>query len=171
MFNKYYNIPTSYDIYTYETINLDWNKIKKPLEEYNAKNELIGYSWYYGDEIVLEFETTGTVDYATDIYDSSYNPSDDSSDEHSVRNVFGDFYEDVEDYLSKGILKLELYDFRREKVFEQCLPGSSDVKFLITAKSSERLFKGVYRCKLTFIGEQCAIQTLINPEDYIIMIK
>lgn len=162
MLNKYYNIPTSYDIYTYETINLNWDKIKKPLEEYNAKGEMIGYSWYYGDEIVLEFETTGTVDYATNTYDSS---------DDSFESTFGDFYEDVETYLSKGVLKLELFDFRREKVFEQTLPGSSDVKFLLTEKSSERLFRGVYRCKLTFIGEQCAVQTLINPEDYIIMIK
>lgn len=160
MFNKYYNIPTSYDIYTYETLNLNWNKIKKPLEEYNAKNELIGYSWYYGDEIVLEFETTGTVDYATDTY------SDSSSVDDS-----GEFYEDVDTYLSSGILKLELFDFRREKVFEQILPGAADVKFLITEESSERLFKGVYRCKLTFIGDKYAKQTLVNPEDYIIMIR
>lgn len=160
MFNKYGNIPTSYDIYTYETLDINWNKIRKPLEQYNAMNQLVGYTWYYGDEIVLEFETTGTVDYATDTYDDS-SDIDDS----------GDFYEDVETYLSKGILKLEIFDFRREKVFEQVLPGSSDVKFLLTKKSSERLFKGIYRCKLTFIGEDCAVQTLITPEDYIITIK
>ncbi len=34
---------------------------KKPYEEYNAKNELIGYWWYYGDTINLDFHITGNI--------------------------------------------------------------------------------------------------------------
>ena len=33
----------------------------KPYELYNAKNELEGYFWYYGDSINLDFSITGEV--------------------------------------------------------------------------------------------------------------
>lgn len=35
--------------------------VKKPYEEYNAEGKLIGYYWYYGDTINLEFNIDGDI--------------------------------------------------------------------------------------------------------------
>ena len=40
---------------------LPYGKYKKPYEEYNEKNELVGYYWYYGDIINLQFNITGEI--------------------------------------------------------------------------------------------------------------
>lgn len=44
-----------------EPSNLSPRAPKKPYEDYNVKNELIGYWWYYGDTINLDFHITGDI--------------------------------------------------------------------------------------------------------------
>ena len=45
---------------------LDPLKASKPYEEYNAKGELVGYSWYQGETINLEFNIDGEIIVETD---------------------------------------------------------------------------------------------------------
>ena len=40
---------------------LEPTKAGKPYEEYNAKGELIGYSWYHGETVNLEFNIDGEI--------------------------------------------------------------------------------------------------------------
>lgn len=40
---------------------LEPNERSKPYELYNAKNELEGYYWYYGDELILDFAIDGEI--------------------------------------------------------------------------------------------------------------
>ena len=40
---------------------LDPIQASKPYEEYNAKGELIGYFWHYGESLNLEFNIDGEI--------------------------------------------------------------------------------------------------------------
>ena len=69
MFQNYYNIP---DTYIPNNMSCDCSRGKsytkldpiegsKPFEEYNAKGELIGYFWRYGETLNLEFNIDGEI--------------------------------------------------------------------------------------------------------------
>ena len=36
-------------------------QFRKPFEEYNAEGKLIGYYWYYGNTVSLQFNITGEI--------------------------------------------------------------------------------------------------------------
>jgi hypothetical protein len=56
---KEYTTPRSYT-------KLDGNDLSKPYELMNAKNELEGYFWNYGDVLNLEFNITGEITVESD---------------------------------------------------------------------------------------------------------
>lgn len=145
MFETYHNIPTSY----MPKVNpIGTSKYKCPLEEYNIRGELIGYSWKHGDSIVLEFTTEGDITY-TDL----------------------EFYEDAETYLKGKQMHLLIYNFRHECVYRDLQDASTIVKFYINANSSEQLVEGVYTCQLLLIDNLENVQTLVSPDDYKLIIK
>lgn len=69
MFTNYNNIDPSYVPNNMHTIckkpqsytKLDPLKLSKPYELYNAKNELEGYFWHHGENIVLDFSIFGEI--------------------------------------------------------------------------------------------------------------
>ena len=85
MFDNYQNIDKSVDICNpYAKDCQLQQKPRMPLELLNAKNEFIGYGWHQGEPIVLEFTTTGSVQF------------DDQS------------WEEAKDYMYGKICKFEL---------------------------------------------------------------
>ena len=147
MFNNYKNIPNDYIPNNIKPPEYYHPAPKYPLEEYNAKGELIGYSWHYGDTVVLEFCTSGEV-----IYDN--------------------YYEDAETYLKGKTFRLDLFDFRYENVYSDKLSAETTVKFHIDAQTSDRLFRGVYRCTLTLIDDKTNLEyTLVDKDSCVFMIE
>ena len=70
---------------------------KKPYEEYNAKGELIGYWWNYGDTVNLEFKLSGQI---TDFEEPGHNIS-------------------IDDFLllTKNVMAtMNIYNFRHEVI-------------------------------------------------------
>ena len=69
MFDNYDNLSKHYKPYNLNNVStkvesytaLNPIESSKPYEEYNVKGELIGYKWYYGNSINLEFNIDGQV--------------------------------------------------------------------------------------------------------------
>lgn len=66
MFDGYQDLDNYYVPSNIRPPKPDCNKLKscapiKPYEDYNDKNELIGYWWYYGNTVVLEFNINGEI--------------------------------------------------------------------------------------------------------------
>ena len=149
MFTNYDLVPESYIPCNSQQDILGCQRPRKPLEEYDIFGNLVGYSWDFGDSVILEFCTSGNVYYEDQ-----------------------DVQEDAETYLSGKIFRLELYDFRYEVVFSYDIPAATNVKITIDANSSERLVKGAYHLKFTLIDEEASVTTtLIDGDDCIIYIK
>ena len=74
MFLNYQNLADNYipnnliNAFPYRTkeTKLDPITASKPFEEYNAKGELIGYFWRYGETLNLEFNIEGEITIETD---------------------------------------------------------------------------------------------------------
>ena len=120
---------------------VDFTNIKKPLAYYNAKDEFLGYAWNYGDSIILEFTTTGDVQYNED-----------------------EVWEDASTYLVGKKMHLDVFDFRYEVVFDATVDAGTVVKFLIDENSSKRLVKGVYTFRLTLIDEEANTKYTLMPQ-------
>lgn len=146
IFPTYENLPSSYIPNNLIDQALDLRIQKKPLETYDASGNLVGYSWYYGDAIVIEFTTTGNV-----VFDEGY-------------------YQDAASYFINKKLRLQFFDFRYNTVYDVIQPASVQAKFYITNTTSKTFVRGTYRCKLTLIDdadEDNVINcTLIDVDDY-----
>ena len=141
MFENYQNIPECYTPQN-RCSRPDVRLVPEciPLAAYNAKEEFIGFTWNYGDNIVLEFETTGEA-----IYDDADLP--------------GDFYEDADMYLKDKVFTLRLYNFRHEVVVEACVPAATKVKFYVDSKTYPDLCKGTYHYTLTCTDKKPTMKT------------
>ena len=147
MFTNYENIPASYIPCNLKESIACKEPYINPMEEYNAKGEFIGYSWMYGDNVVLEFCTSGEV-------------------------IFDGYYEDAETYLNGKQLLLQLFDFRYENIYSDQINASTSAKFYIDYEQSKQLVKGVYTCKLILIDNENNIRyTLINNDDCVFMVN
>lgn len=131
--------------------------VKRPLEQYNSKDELIGYTWNYGDSVLLEFETTGTVTFEED-----------------------GVYMEAKDYLEGKFFHLDIYDFRYELVFHTEVPAHELTHITIIYDEKDftnklRLTRGNYKMKLTLIEKDddenvIETHTMIEPNDCLITI-
>lgn len=150
LFTNYDNLPETYVPNNMRKQNPVLGKYPpvKPLEEYNAKGELVGYSWKYGDNVVLNFKLSGYVTYD----EASYN-------------------ETVATYLSSGNQKLvfNIYDFRfnsiyeAEPLFKANDDGTVTTMLFIYDMLSQVMVKGVYYVSLAIEGT--LPNPLYNPED------
>ena len=158
MFSNYENIPTSY-----VPNNMTPQKpapvvAKSPLTMYNAKGDFIGYTWKYGDEIILNFLISGNVIY------------DDSGDAQSA------FYETAEQYLEGKYLIFELINFRYEVAWIGRQHASTNAKFYIDQKCSKEILPGTYRGRLTLVesldstADQKTV-VLADTDSYLFTIK
>jgi hypothetical protein len=113
----------------------------KPYEEYNVKGELIGYYWYYGDVVNLEYNIDGEV---TDVESGTY-----------IR---------ANEWLETKRCKVTLLDFRHEVVASKVFPGSSQITFTIDSALSKSLLRGVYYCRLAVIDTDDE-ETILSQTD------
>lgn len=142
MFENYDYIPGTFIPCNSCPPKVDFTQIRKPLAYYNAKDEFLGYAWKYGDSIVLEFTTTGEVQYNED-----------------------EAWEDAATYLEGKKIQLDIFDFRYEVVYSYIVPAGTVVKFLIDETSSKRLVKGVYSFRLTLIDEEANTRYTLMPQE------
>lgn len=158
--------------------------IGKPYELYNAKGELEGYFWRYGDSINLEFTLLGEITF---------------EDGSGTGN-----YINAADFLRDKTIVIDLYNFRLEKIYssinngveliDRCFPKSSDtsidfidagtafddssytqikdpsVSLCIDPELSKQLVKGIYYCSLTVIGNGYS-EMIFSPEDCKLLVK
>lgn len=142
MFDNYQNIDKSVDICNpYAKDYQLQQKPRMPLELLNAKNEFIGYGWHQGEPIVLEFITTGSVQF------------DDQS------------WEEAKDYMYGKICKFELFNFRYEKVYETDIPADEIVNVVIDCELSNAMCKGMYYGRLTLIDLEHKLTYVLIDND------
>lgn len=142
MFDSYENIPQGYKP-TNRPLNIDTRLPKKPLAIYGPDGEVVGFSWCYGDGVVLDFSTVG---YVTD--------------------DFTGYYQDAETYLKNKVVKLQLFDHRHNVVHEDVLGAGVNVKFIITPEASMKLLRNTYTCSLKLFDEDGReITTLFKESD------
>ena len=195
--SKAFDKPQSYT-------KLDPREGSKPYELYNAKGELEGYYWYYGNMLNLEFCIDGelTVESNSIIYKTAnqepnlrtegrlgqkiYNIADFKSwqcvaitqhgyewqqDSEFTYPIQGEkVYVAADSYLADKTFKLSIYNFRYQKIYEQCFQGTSNLIVPIDAKLSELMGKGLYYCTLEVEGPEIK-ETLFSINDCKLLVK
>ena len=158
------------------------NNNTKPYELYNAKGELEGYFWHYGDQIDLEFSLQGELTLDDDTPTGNYI--------------------DVQDFLEDKNIIIRLYDFRFNIIYSKVSniqyeamtsPAKDNIidyidggtafsdsslnpdveptaKLSIDAELSKKLVKGVYYCSLEVDGHSFH-ETLFAPQDCKLLVK
>lgn len=138
-------------------------KPKLPYVAYNFAGEPIGYTWNYGDSIILEFKTTGNViyenqdvlSYAADKYDG--------------------FVEDAETYLKGKKFQALMYDSRYNLVAHCEADAAPVVRILSDNFYPATVVPGTYRLKLILIDkidtETTLRYTLLDGDECLIYIK
>lgn len=151
IFSNYDNTIADNDNVSYPTCDCSkFNNIraKKPYADYNAEGTQIGYFWYHGDTINLEFTIEGNV---TDEENSTYQTAD--------------------DFLQNKKCVVTLYNFRYEVVDEKVFNGNTTVTYEISKELSDKLIPGVYYCSLKIIKDTTTIYTLFGPNDCVLTVK
>ncbi len=136
--------------------------MKKPYEEYNAEGELIGYYWYYGDTVELDFHITGEITIESDsiIYCGANEcPTIDTEgviDQKAINIV------DFISWTLTAITEDLEYVWTQDEIFTE--PTDGDIPMYISAQSflkdkqiSVRLFN--------FRGEELDIKTYAGSAD------
>ena len=119
-----------------------------PYEEYNMQGELVGYWWYQGDTVNLEFNISGEV-----VVEGSQT------------------YITAEDFLQDKQITVKLYNFRREIIAQQTYPGNTTITFSIDDKLAKELVQGVYYTTLEVWSWDVFNKTLIKQEQCTLTIK
>lgn len=206
------NMFDKYTITSEQPCNLNKKHInrscKKPYEEYNAEGELVGYFWYYGEAINLQFEITGEVTIENDaivytvpgeypttstlgiVNQKAYNLAENKSwtctsviildnsflyvwvqdaDYFYPNNDGKAVYVSASDYLADKKARIEIYNFRYEKLVEQVVDASSIVNFNIDLDLSAKLLKGVYYCCVSILSDENIVYLNHLNEDAIVL--
>lgn len=148
MFENYTNIPRCYTPNNIIETPIEHPVFKYPLMEYDLKGNLIGFSWHYYDTIILEFLTCGNVYYDEGVA------------------------EDAETYLKGKLFSLKIYNFRYELIFEDLIPASNVVKYVLSEKLRKMLIPNTYSMSVTLIDEENDVQqTLLDGNVLKIFVK
>ena len=138
MFRNYQDIPDSY-IPSNTTKSFCMDRVpENPIAVYDANGVIIGYSWYYGDNIVLEFKTTGEVTEDSNLTTES-----------------------LDYYLRGKKFELSFINFRYETVYTMTIDADEIVKFYIEGDIYKNLCRGVYTLKLNLLDESKQIVTTL----------
>lgn len=193
------NMFDNYTITSEQPCNLNRKHVnkscRKPYEEYNAEGKLVGYYWYYGDAINLQFEITGEVsvdndaivytalgDYPTTstigtIGQKAYNITEskswtcseiiESNDQIEYIYIWLEdsefkypdnggkaIYISASQYLTGKKARIEIFDFRYNKILEQVIDASSINNFNIDLETSAKLLKGIYYCQVSLLSDK-----------------
>lgn len=154
MFTNYQNLSEHYipnNLAQHQTKPHSYTKfnpceITKPYELYNAKNELEGYYWHYGDAINLDFSIEGEV------------TLDDGT------------YITANDFLKDKLYTIKLYDFRLNEIYTQAGKSSTNIVLNIDKNLSSKFVRGVYYCSLQISGKEFQ-ETLFSPQDCKLLVK
>lgn len=148
MFNNYQNIPKEYVPNNIKPPDYYHPAVKFPLEEYDIRGNLIGFSWKYLDTIILEFITTGNV-----LYDDG-------------------IAEDADVYLTDKKFSIKFYNFRYEEIFKDEVESTNYLKYYISDKLKNLLIPGTYSMSVTLIDEENdVVETLLDSNILKIFIK
>lgn len=155
MFTNYQNLSENYipnNLYQQLTkpcsyTKLDICDLTRPYELYDAKGELEGYYWYYGNNIVLEFNIEG-----------------------DINEITSDGFIDLQDYLKDKVATLYIYNFRNEALYQKTIQADSTVVFEIDSEASKKLVKGVYTCELLIANSKVS-HTAFGQDDCTFLVK
>lgn len=150
MFKNYENIPENYVPNNQNTYMNDNRLPRKPMEVYNANNELIGYSWVYGDGVTLEFTITG-----------------------NIKNRGDTEYVEAKDFLVGKGVTFEIYNSRHLIIFTKTLECESNViKITLSEKESLSIPRDIYTCKL-YLSQMAHNEriTLFNEDNGYLYVK
>lgn len=140
-----------------------------PYAEYNANNELVGYYWYYGDTVDIQFDVTGEVTIESDAI--VYTASGDMPQENTVGYINQKAY-NIVDYISWTCVAIveDKYIWTEDKIFEA--PDNGGKLLYISAKNflKDMLYKiciynGRYELLYTFDGNASTNISLHIDED------
>lgn len=108
----------------------------KPFEDINFAGELVGYYWYYGDTLKLEFIIDGEV-------------IDDSGNYIKASDYFSDTT------FSNKSVKFRLFDFRHEEIYSKEFTevDTNVITIDIDQELSNSLERGTYYCSLELIDD------------------
>lgn len=154
MFNNYENIDSKYtpNNSDYCKCNLKPARPNKPYEEYDISGNLIGYWWYYGNTVNLEFNIEGEVTYEGN-----------------------DSYVSAKEFLKDKQIEIKLFNFRREEIISKIFKDQEDMStviFEIDKDLSEELVRGVYYCSLVVLNNDGTyIQTLLDLDNCTLRVK
>lgn len=149
MFDNYNNLPNNYLPNNTNQKLVDNRLPRKPLAEYNVYNQLVGYSWSYGDSVILEFTTSGTV-------------VDDKKD----------VYMTAEEYLKGKHYKLEILNFKFNVIYTKVQLAEKTTTFIISKEdSAEYLTRGTYSCRLTLVDNENNEVVLFNYDNGNLYVK
>lgn len=158
MFDTYENIPQNYvpnNIKPNDPLACKCppNKLEPikpilPYEEYNVEGELIGYYWYYGDQVNLEFNIDGEV---TLVDEETYIPA--------------------EDFLKDKKITITILDFRNNIVVDRVFDASTKVIFMVDKELSKKMVRGVYNCTVTVWDDDGFTKTIFANEDATFIVK
>lgn len=193
MFDNYKNIPSSYtpcNMCCGDNLisERDVLAARKPLEAYDALGRFIGFSWNYGNSIVLEFTTTGAVTYddgsqedaetyltsttkapQPDVEEPNLSP-DDNPIKGNPYNVLGGttdsnvFNTDTDAPIDSGsnyagkVFEIKLYNFRYEVVYRAQIKAEAVAKLYIGKETSMLLKPGKYYGSVTLIDNINSIE-------------
>lgn len=129
------------------TSKLDPCEITKPYELYDAKGDLEGYYWYYGESIVLDFSIDG-----------------------EITELEANGYVSLEDYLKDKTASLKLYDFRGVAVFCSTIKAATQLVFSIDSEMSKKIVKGTYGCELAIFNNNVS-HKIFNRNDCTFLVK
>lgn len=154
MFENYQNISTQYTPNNYQTNNMGNQSIQtsnpnKPYEVKDARGNLIGYFWYYGNSVVLTFDISG-----------------------EYTSVSENVYVDVQDVLSGCTLTLTIYDNRYNIIHQESVyPNSTSVDFVIDSQVSSKMLKGKYTMQLVASNGSGYNETLFGVDTCIFEVR
>ena len=120
----------------------------KPFEVKDARGNLIGYFWYYGNSVVLSFDVVGEY-------------------------VSGsDTYLNVDDVVAGCSMTLTIYNSRHDIAYQKTVDAKSTVEFVISGQESTKLLKGKYTMQLVLSNFSVGYnETLFGSDTCIIEVR
>lgn len=173
MFEKYDTVPEGYIPNNFKKyLNRDNRndkliviKVDSPYAIINVNNDLLGYSWNYGDVLNLQFQLIGkfNAENNTPIYFISNN-KEKLPDEPQVTQI------DVSEFIKGKTATMELLNFRQEVIYTETVDASEVLVLNINSDFYNKVNKGVYTLNIYLESEESRV-TIFESDDCIILIK
>ena len=169
LFDNYDNLSKNYIPNNLRDVDINKYTTTSPYEEYDINGNHIGYFWYYGDTVNLQFNIDGLI--TVDNNSIIYNVSGDAPNE-SVPGEINQKAYNIVDYISWTCVAIieDKYIWAEDKVFEA--PDNGGKLLYISAKNflKDMLYKiciynGRYELLYTFDGNASTNISLHIDED------